>query len=319
MASFGQDKSANIEYNSFTIAENPQASYEGKLKDGKPFSGYFKTDENEFWKVNFYENGVIKFQYSYDYIKNAGDYAHPNLNIKATFKDGKIFDGPEYTIAESALLTRNFKNGRLENFIFGIFAMNYFNQIIFDKKSDTITIKNSEEQDMISKIYFDGKSAVRELLYKGNSIYYSKEIIFDIANLPKNHTISEVIKDKKTRCFAVKKLNIDESVPYSKINLKILGQINLFKSDNLDSAFIEISEYLKQDNSTYLLFKNGAEGDHIYTTHLETNSDGKIMSGIRFENNSYQIYKENKILKKEKTTLNDFQSIYIKYLNSLYE
>lgn len=130
---------------SFSITEKPQEFYEGIFKNGKPFSGYFETDySREFKQVDYFENGIPKFQYSNDYLKNMDNYTHQNYNIKSTYKDGKIFDGAEYILNEKQFTIKYWKNGVLKSFDWDLFAMHYFNRLHFELKSNAIEVSDMQ-------------------------------------------------------------------------------------------------------------------------------------------------------------------------------
>ncbi|AYN00637.1 toxin-antitoxin system YwqK family antitoxin [Chryseobacterium sp. 3008163] len=130
---------------SFDISEKPQSSYEGIFKNGKPYSGYFETDDNrEFKQVNYFENGILKFQYSNDYLKNMDNFRHQSYDIKSTYKDGKIYDGVEYVLNEKQFTSKYWKNGVLQAFDWDLFAMHYFNRLHFELKNNTIEISDMQ-------------------------------------------------------------------------------------------------------------------------------------------------------------------------------
>jgi antitoxin component YwqK of YwqJK toxin-antitoxin module len=136
---------AKIKDHSFTIAEKPQEFYEGIYRNGKPFSGYFETeDDREFKQVNYFEDGIRKFQYSNDYLKNMDNYRHQLYDIKSTYKNGKIFDGVEYKLNEKQFVSRYWKNGVLKSFDWDLFAMHYFNRIHFELKNNNIEINDMQ-------------------------------------------------------------------------------------------------------------------------------------------------------------------------------
>jgi len=130
---------------SFDISEKPQSSYEGIFKNGKPYSGYFETEDNrEFKQVNYFENGILKFQYSNDYLKNMDNFRHQTYDIKSTYKDGKIVEGVEYKLKEKQFTTKYWKNGVLQAFDWDLFAMHYFNRLHFELKSNSIEVSDMQ-------------------------------------------------------------------------------------------------------------------------------------------------------------------------------
>ncbi|WP_435523082.1 hypothetical protein [Chryseobacterium indoltheticum] len=139
---------AKVKNYSYSISEKPQEFYEGVLRNGKPFSGYFETeDDREFKQVNYFENGILKFQYSNDYLKNMDNYQHQLYDIKSVFKDGKVFDGVEYKLNEKQFISRYWKNGVLQSFDWDLFAMHYFNRIHFELKNNTVEISDMQAKE----------------------------------------------------------------------------------------------------------------------------------------------------------------------------
>lgn len=157
---------------SFTITERPQGFYEGILKNGKPFSGYFETDASrEFKQVDYLENGNPKFQYSNDYLKNMENYSHQRYDIKSTYKDGKIVEGVEYAAGGKQFISRYWKNGVLSSFDWDLFAVNYFNRIHFDLKDNEIKISDMQlGQSVVVRISISQKEYEKQLIIDGKTM-----------------------------------------------------------------------------------------------------------------------------------------------------
>lgn len=164
---------------SFVIAEKPQNYYEGFLKNGKPHSGYFETDvSREFKQVDYYENGMPKFQYSNDYLKNMDHFRQQSYDIRSVYKDGKIYEGVEYVLNEEQFVSKYWKGGVLQSFDWDLFGMNYFNRIHFEIKNGDIVISDlQKKQSAVIKVDVSPKSLKSNFLWM-EKLLIVKGVIF---------------------------------------------------------------------------------------------------------------------------------------------
>ena len=286
---------AKIKDYSFTIAEKPQEFYEGIYKNGKPFSGYFETeDDREFKQVNYFESGVLKFQYSNDYLKNMDNYRHQLYDIKSTYKDGKIFDGVEYKLNEKQFITRYWKNGVLKSFDWDLFAMHYFNRIHFELKNNTIEIN-----DMQGK-----KSAVVTIDISKNG--FNKQLSIDgkvIDDTRKNYLESKYI-EKVTLYYEDNNKIISKKVNAQDEPIEPSEGIELFyKVYAVVAEFPTVQEVFNNLADKFINNKFIEETDeNLILTGVQIDSTGKPKDGILItptQNNSYtlQLYINRKLMK----------------------
>lgn len=184
---FENGKKVKIVNKSFLITSDKKKSYTGIYKNEIPFSGYFAADSREFTHVDYYENGIIKYQYSNNYLENLEKYQYPNYDIKSTYKDGKIVDGPEYIRLDHQFISKYWKNGVLTSYDIDLFAMHYFNRFHFELKNKAIevTIFNSQKKAEIVIEKQDGKNSSK--LIVGKKTLLSKSS-FEIENTLPNVT-----------------------------------------------------------------------------------------------------------------------------------
>ena len=281
---------------SFKIEEKPQAFYEGILKNGKPFSGYFVTDEDsEFKEIDFYENGMPKFQYSNNYLENMDNYRYQSYNIKSTYKDGKIFDGVEYLLNNRQFISKNLKNGVLQSFDWDLFAENYFNRIHFELKNNTIEISDLQaKKKALIKIDQSKATVKKELLIDGKLV----------------DSKSNTSAGKKSSASMILYYQENEKI-ISKIHETINEPIEPSEGDDLfyrvylsmtdySASMQEIFNQLPDKIAGNKLFKEDKEDEII--TALRTDVTGKPEIGVLItptENNTYnlKLYLNGKMLK----------------------
>lgn len=280
---------------SFDISEKPQSSYEGVFKNGKPFSGYFETeDSREFKQVNYFENGILKFQYSNDYLKNMDNFRHQSYDIKSTYKDGKIYDGIEYKLDEKQFISRYWKSGVLQSFDWDLFAMHYFNRIHFELKNNNIEINDmqgkktavvsidiskngfNKQLSIDGKLLDDTRKSYLEGKYKERVILYYEEngkIISKMMN-----TLDEYIEPSEG----------------NELFYKVYMTVN--ESANIEENFNELSE--KIFNNKFL----DETGENRIIAGVQSDSEGKPKDGILItptQNNTYtlQLYMNRVLIK----------------------
>ncbi|WP_090080738.1 hypothetical protein [Halpernia frigidisoli] len=305
---------------SFSIAENPQTVYEGIYKHGKPYSGYFVSDEDsEFKVINFFENGVPKFQYSNDYLENMDNYAHQSYNIKSTFKDGKIFDGVEFVNNNKQLILKYWKNGELQNFDWDLFAENYFNRIHFELKNDAIEINDlREKKTAVIKIITANNTLTKNLVMDGK-ITDTKTYSLD-KNLTKENSGKVILYSIEDEKIIAKTMDL----PDQQMDIDGISDLIYKVYASINADFIttqEIFVKLAQNISNKNLLDD--ENDRNVLSAVRINSSGKPTDGVLIDNlpdNNYklQLYKNGKLIKSlEKIDLKEIEKE-VRNLEKLY-
>jgi len=293
---------------SFDISEKPQSSYKGVFKNGKPYSGYLETeDSREFKQVNYFENGILKFQYSNDYLKNMDNFRHQSYDIKSTYKDGKVFDGVEYVLNKKQFVSKYWKNGVLQAFDWDLFAMHYFNRLHFELKSNSIKISDmqanrkaeikmeqskntfNKQLSIDGKIVDDTRKDYLESKYKESIIAYHEE---------DGKIVSKVINP------------IDESMEPSegtelfyKVYMMIKENSSLEENFNMLAEKISGNKFIEETDENRII------------TGIQIDADGKPKDGILItptQNNTYtvQLYMNRKLMKTvEKVTVEKTETV----------
>ena len=322
---FGQiSKDSSIVDKSFYILQKPQKEYTGTFKNGIPYEGFFKIKKQEWVWVDFYEKGVKKYQYSNDYLKNMEKPSHI-LDIQSKYENGKIIDGEEYKHLKKAFLTKKIVKGNLESFMVDLFAVHYFNRITFKIQKDTILITNLDEEKALTKIYFKDKKAVTELFNAGKIVYYVEQINNELENLPANSTVSCNNISGLVRCVASKNmLNEQEASGELKINLTLIETIDFSDKNNVKDLFEYMVAFWEQEDSvrrTYINEEN-EKNAILYMAYLTTDDKGKIIKGVVWKEAKstqkafYKLYDKGKVTNQAEKTLQDFQAVFMKYLES---
>ncbi|MGD1318820.1 toxin-antitoxin system YwqK family antitoxin [Chryseobacterium sp. 2R14A] len=280
---------------SFTISEKPQEFYEGVLKNGKPFSGYFETeDDREFKQVDYFENGTRKFQYSNDYLKNMDNYQYQLYDIKSTYKDGKVFDGVEYNLGNKQFTSRYWKNGVLKSFDWDLFAMHYFNRIHFELKGNVIEIKDMQANKKAEiKIEQSGNAFNKQLSIDGKFVDSTRKEYLE--SKYKEGLI--LYREQDGKIVATKVDLADESVePSEGTELFYKVYMIVKESSNIQVSFSDLSEKFVSNK-----FMEETDEKEIITG-VQTDAEGKPKDGILItptQNNNYtlQLYMNRKLMK----------------------
>lgn len=269
---------AKIVNTSFHITEKPQNAYEGIYKNGKPFSGYFETEEDrEFKQVDFYENGEKKFQYSNNYLENMDNYRFQQYNIKSIYRDGKIFDGVEYDLKDRQFISRYLKNGVLTSFDWDLFAMHYFNRIHLELKGNTIEMNDMQEKTEGSIIIDASKNSfTKKLMINGKLIdtkNYSENKV-KTATITLYSIENEKLTSKNIESIQFEEEPIGNSEWIFKIYLTIDHTLN-----TAQQVFNHLSENIGTEK-----WLTDAEGKNILTG-IRINAEGKPQDGILITEN----------------------------------
>ncbi len=311
-----QMKDSIIHDTSFKIKEIPMDSYQGTYKNGKPYEGYFKKGDTEFYTVDFYEKGVPKYQYSMDILEQMEQNEFV-LDKKATYKDSSIFNGPEVVLIKNGILCKNWNNGKLQGFTQDIFAMHYFNRLTFQKQRDTILITNLQEKEYKIELYLNANSWVAQLSHRDKVLLYEENVAHTATSFPKNSLVRLYVEDDVNKGAAYRYAK-DAQILMSEANLseRIFGVIDISTSKNIDDAFDHILDTLITTQG----FSEEKEYSQrpVIIGYFETDDNGTIKDGIRClenkDNTVYHIYEKSKLIKEEKTTVDAFQEVFSNYI-----
>ncbi len=314
-----QMKDSIINDSSFKIKENPLDSYQGKYKNGKPYEGYFKKGDREFYTVDFYEKGIPVYQYSMDILEQM-EQEEFTLDIKSTYKEGTIYNGSEVIFIKNGILTKQLKNGILESFTQDIFAVHYYNRLTFKKEKDTIIVTNLQEKGYQINLFMQNTAWIAQLLHRGQIVLQQESVTHTATHYPKNSMVRLYIEDSVQRGIAYQ-LNDETNdmlISEAKLSERILNHLDMPKTEDLDTAFEHVLEKLikTQGFST----ERNYESKPVIIGYFYTNEKGAIKEGIHCvenENNTkYQIYKESKLIKEENTTVATFQEVFSNYIKN---
>lgn len=306
---------------SFVIASKPAAVYQRTYKDGKPFNGFFKTVLSglNLYLVDEYENGQAKYQYSKSGLEEGVDGGKNFLDARSVYKDGKIVDGSEYVQLEGGLTVKDWKEGKLNRFTVDLFAMNYYNRIVLEKKADTILIRNLEDTVSSIKIYDKDQQLTSEMSAGGKPLFYNQQISYNPEKLPANSRIIRLKKDNIIYYNASKNIELTvEPLHLHKINTKLFFSLFLPKTRDLDVVFQHLGDFFSKEEALLVIYKSGtAKEEAEVLTYLQTDTQGKINSGIHWTSGPspyYEIYNKGKISAKIPKTLAAFQAVFTKYI-----
>lgn len=280
---------------SFAISEKPQDSYEGIFKNGKPFSGYFETEySHEFKQIDYFENGIPKFQYSNDYLKNMENYKHQYYDIKSTYKDGNIFDGAEYLLNDKQFITRYWKKGVLKSFDWDLFAMHYFNRIHFELKNNNIEINDIQgKKSAVVTIDISKNGFNKKLSIDGKVIDDTRK-----KYLESKYSETVTLYYEENNKIISKKINIqDEAIEPSE------GVELFYKVYAVVAEFPTVQEVFNNLADKFTSNKFVEETDeNLIVAGVQIDSEGKPKDGVLItptQNNTYtlQLYINRKLMK----------------------
>lgn len=308
---FENGKRTKIVNQSFLITSDRQDSYVGIYKNDKPYSGYFAADFNEFNYVDYYENGVIKYQYSNNYLENLEKYQYPNYDIKSTYKDGKIVDGPEYIKLERQFITKYWKNGILQSFDFDIFAMHYFNRYHFELKNNAIELEEFNKK-VKGKIVLEkvnnktiGKFSVNDkVLLTSSELEVNETAPSETGSVLYYETENKI----EAKLFKTIKGN-DEQRRDSEIFSTVFTSY-LDHNKSIQENFNSIAEKISSEKDVELLFGNELKGSMIGGLRINEAKKPEIGTLIlKNKNNLYdlKLFLDEKILEEKKNI--DFKNI----------
>lgn len=252
--------------------------------------------------------------------------------MASLFVFGQNLDSPDYkeTKIESGSTFKKYKNGKLDSIVVMMYAVNYGNALIFAKQNNEIKITNASDENSVIKIELKNKKQIRTFFYKNKPVIVVETIDFDINQLPKNTTITRSLSNNTIQNVSIKTNYEAFGDDNPDKTFKLFYGLNINPDlDNLDSIFENIGEFFSEEDALLKIFY-GSYAEKFapkILTYLKTNESGIITDGITLdyqnknakETNSYNIYKNGKIIKSGKENLANFQKIYQDYIIKLQE
>ena len=234
------------------------------------------------------------------------------------------------TKIESGSTFKKYKNGKLDSIIVTMAAMNYGNALLFSKSNDAIRITNAADENSLITIEVKNQKQIRTLFYKNKPAFIVENIDFDIKNLPKNGIITTYISDEiisSNNLTANYEIFGDENPDKT---MKLFGGLMVRADlDNLDAIFENIGDFFSEEDALLKIFygRYAEKFAPKIVEYFKTDDVGKIKDGIILdfqnknlnEKNPYKIYKNGKVVKSGTGNVEDFQKVYVDYLEKLYD
>jgi hypothetical protein len=327
----------SVEETSFVIYDNVQSKYIGTYRDGKCYNGYFKTtyQEYEVSLVDYYEMGVLKFQYSKKFDPENYEYKKvQTLDTKSFFKDGAIFNGIEYAFIKRGLVCKEIKKGSVETFEVHMFAMHYYNRFNFERKDSTIRITNTlEEGDEIKYIYSKNILTSEHSGVDG-TMRLSEYQKVDVFHLPKSSMVYYIKFGNKMLCKSTIEFNEEDEIQRFFVNIRMFGKLKMPETGTSKSGFSFLVDYFSKPDALENIFyannkqdvsetesaeSENQEGEVEYLIAImDTDAKGKIINGYSWVDASipfYEEYRNGKLTKKENLDIQNFQELGQSYYN----
>lgn len=308
---------------SFVIVAEPMNVYEGIYEKGKPYQGYFKEEDQELFTVDYYENGIKKYNYSIDVLQMLqndefeGGYKL-KLDIKSIYRDGEIYSGAKHHRLKDMVLVEQYQEGKRTGFYYDTFAMHYYNRVSFKIEKDTIHIVSVQNQGYKIKI-FQKNNLILSELYRNDSLQIRvQNIDIKASKFPTNSFVQIYEKFKITKGIAYQ--NYDETgQAYDEARelMQVFNKLEIDKSKDYTDVFDRL---LKN-----IISATEIENEPVYQTMIAefiSDQEGNIKDGICFFNDSknsyYRIFNNSKVVNEEKVSLDDFQKIFFSYIEKKY-
>ena len=312
---------------SFVIADDVQDYYEGSYKNGEPYKGYFKVGDNEIYQINFYDKGKLIYQYSYDFLKylqHTEDEAYSYndkvlMDVKTSYKNGKVFNGRSYQEIKDGLLIKRWKNGELDGLLLDVFAKHYYNRMRFILKGDTLHISDFQEKDMHASIYFKEERVHAEVFKKDTVLMHQQFMSPNIALWPPKSSIMCMTLNGEARCTVVQNGGVTFQVP--NLYTAFLQVVGAIEATNVTEIVTVLAQEMGNEEGLKRLFDG--RGERQFIGFAETNAAGVIAKGILWseenDKETYRIFRNGDVIENKTATLAEFQKIAKDYFSTLEE
>lgn len=269
--------------------------------------------------VDYYENGILKYQYSKKLdLENYVYEETVTLDTKSYYKDGVIFNGTEYAFINKGLACKIWKDGVLENFTVHMFAMHYYNRLLFERNDSIIRITNMlEEGDEIIYNFSNDFMTSSHTGIDGTMCFSAYQNI-DVLHLPKSSVVFYIKLGDEMVCRSQNiSTNVNEHRQRFHVNVQVYENLKIPKSVNSYDAFIHLSNYFSKKDALDIIFyldeSNSTEEDTqgYVVAIMNTDHQGRIKNGICWVNASppfYEEYNNGELVKRGDIDIQNFQT-----------
>jgi hypothetical protein len=262
------------------------------------------------------------------------------LIIKGMFSFGQEPDSLTVVEIASGKIIKKIINKKTESFDVEMYAMNYGNVLNFSKVNDTIFIKNAAESNAIIKIFIKNKKEARELVYKKQQLLYLGSIDFDLNNFPPASIITSQLSNNNVESYMgrsrLESIADDDERDFEK-SFKLFGRLKSPENlTSIDLIFNSFADFFSEEDALLKIYssryaekyakdydeKHKEKTAPLSLAYIRTNELVGIKNGIIWNkkdeiNGVYNIYSENKIIKSDVKSLQEFQNIIKEYWESI--
>lgn len=259
---------------------------------------------NEIPLVDFHEKGELKYQYSFDFLKQLDNYRFYEYDQKSVYKNGKIIDGFSFLGNEEGYLIRiGYKNEKANYLEMNLFAMHAFNRFTFDYDGKEIWVKDFEKNTSI-KLTEKNNGIFVEIFDKNGKLIINNQQKEVQEGSPNSTTIYKIENNiLKSENISSESLNPLTEKIYKEINpliMLIYSAVAYNRTMKIDDLFNQFTKFFVSNDIQKLFAQESfIEGPNKTLSSLSYNQNGKPNWGIKItETNKVflvEFYEDGKI------------------------
>ncbi|SKC10320.1 Antitoxin component YwqK of the YwqJK toxin-antitoxin module [Sphingobacterium nematocida] len=278
----------SISYFDFSIKENPKASYTGYFRNEKPFDGYFKLDTliDEIPLIDYYENGVLKYKYSFEFIEQLESYDHYTYTQKTSYLDDKVISGPLYKmVGRERLIRIDYADSKLTGFDVNLFAMHFFSRISFQLEQDVLSI-SAIDSPLSMKVYRSKNENIVADLYKEDKLLRKGDELKQVEEGSPNSRTFYYIQDRQIKRFSLSILPfLDADMEPNNIISTLYPMFPMQGVSDMSTLLIQLLDKFQLENIEEAMYSSIGNNFPFQTEQLlafvDFDENGKISFGIR--------------------------------------
>ena len=277
----------------FIIEGLTKDEYVGIYKNEKPFSGYFDKGDREFNVIDYFEEGVLKYQFSSDWFEDmkreekAGYREQQTYNLKATFKGGKVFNGNEYIKGKGMYVTKKWEGGIIKAIDFDFFAENAFTRLHYEIKAEDLEISELRRPEVKLVVNLTKNGVNKTIFQNGKRIMTQKQFNLNLTDTIQPNT-SQYYMEWGGKIIVLKGLTLTPQIfevfPQFGTDLisKFYSAPVLSTATNTQTYFLELSNSLTSSAELENYFsQEPVEANPMkFITELIIDASGKPKRGI---------------------------------------
>lgn len=311
---------------SFTIADDPRDIYKGTYQNDKPHDGFFKVGDDEIFWVEFYRDGEIAKQYSYDILAFLKQLENDEfqgdqrilLDKSAKFEHDEVTEGQFIQKSKNSYLTKTYSDGKTTAVFADFFDIHYYNRFALQILDNKIVFSQLQDDSSVINIIPKDEKISIELKVDDKVVASNLFSYKEFLNPAPNSVVRAFkIRDQVMALSLKRNINVQQHDTNFLVFQKFISSLWKKPMDNPEWGSL-------LDNLTEALLEESSDqyDEPTIIGFLTTDQFRTIEKGIYWEEQNdnlgnFKIIEKGETVEEGENSLADFQKLIQEYLELL--